>query len=160
MDIINIVFRFFDFFVVIGLAIYAMRHYLIPAVEKLMKEYNVFITSLENDSKNLELQTQSIAEEMQAQEHHFQALQEKFLLWQQKCDEQSTLQKIEQEKIGTMVEHRYQLKSSFIQYDQALQIELPVMIDTITKNLQAKFHGTDDQKDYLDELIQIMKDKA
>lgn len=160
MDIINVIFRFFDFFIVIGLAFFIIKYYLIPSVEKIMREYGVFIYNLESDCKNLQLQTQSISENLQDQEEHFQDMQSKFLTWQKKCEERTVLQKTAQEKIDSSMQNSYETRSSYIKNDRALEQQLPTIIDNVTKKLQMQFCQIDVQKNYIDELIQVMKEKS
>lgn len=160
MDVINIIFRLFDFCVVIGLAYYGIYTYLIPEVEKLMREYGVFIYNLESDCKNVRLQTQSILENIQDQDRQFQAIQKKFSTWQKKCDELVLLRKAEQEKIDAVMERRHEKRLSYIQHDQILQEKLPVILNSVTKDLQIRFSDTNAQEKYMDELIQIMKERS
>ncbi|MBP6870061.1 hypothetical protein KBC04_04215 [Candidatus Babeliales bacterium] len=160
MDIINIVFRFFDFFVVLGVGVYTVKHYLIPTVEKMMREYGVFIYNLESDCKNLQLQSQSIHENIQDQDQHFQVMQTKFLTWQKKCHELVVLQKSEQERIDGLMQQRFVIRSEYVKNDKALKEQLPAIVDTATKKLQQKFYGTEAQKQYIEELIQVMKVKS
>jgi len=160
MDIINVIFRFFDCFIVIGLAFFVIKYYLIPIVEKIMREYGVFIYNLESDCKNLQLQTQSICENIQDQEQHFQDMQRKFVIWQKKCEERTILQKSAQEKIDSCMQGSYETRSSYIKNDRALEEQLPAIIDNVTKKLQIQFSNIDFQKQYIDELIQVMKEKS
>ena len=74
MDSINIVFRHFDFFVIIALFIYVIRYHIIPLVEKILRDEGVFIYNLESDCKNLQLQTLSIYENLQDQDRQYQAM--------------------------------------------------------------------------------------
>lgn len=159
MDLINVFFRFFDFFIVIGLAFFVIKHYLIPSVEKIIREYNVFIYNLESDCKNLQLQTQSISENIQDEEQRFYDMERKFLLWQKKCEEKVILQKSAQEKIDNLMQNSYETRSNYIKNDQAVKKQLPAIINNVTKKLRVQFCQKNFQKQYLDQLIQIMKEK-
>ena len=160
MDIINIVFRFFDFFVIVGLIVYGIKHYVVPSVEKMLREYGVFIYNLESDCKNLQLQTQSIYENIQDQDQQFQLMQVKFAIWQKKCDERILAQKLEQQKTDEAMQNRFVIRSSYIKNDIIVQEQLPDILDATTKILQHKYHGTQQQKQYIDTLIQIMKEQS
>lgn len=160
MDIINCLFRFFDFFVVIGLAFYCIKYYVIPGVEKLMREYGLLMYNLESDCKNVQLQVQSILENIQDQDRHFQMMQEKFLIWQKKCDEKTMLQQLAQEKIDASIEQSYVVRLNYIKNNTVLQEQLPDIIAGTTQKLQNRFSTIDTQKQYIDQLIQLMKEKS
>jgi hypothetical protein len=160
IDTINIVFRFLDFFVIVGVIFYGMKHYIIPAVEKMLREYGVFIYNLESDCKNLQLQTQSIYENMQDQDRHFQAMQARFAIWQKKCNERIAAQKLEQEKTDQMMQNRFEIRSEFIRNDNFVQQQLPMILDATTKILQNKYHVVDKQKEYIATLIHVMKEQS
>ena len=158
MDVISIVFRFFDFFVIIGLLFYLVKQYVIPMVEKMLREYGVFIYNLESDCKNLQLQTQSIHENIQDQDRQFQIMQLKFAVWQKKCDERLEAQILEQKKIDALMQDRFVIRSQYVKNDNALQDQLPIILDRATETLQQKYHGIELQKQYIDELIHVMKE--
>jgi len=160
MDVVNIVFRFLDFFVIAGVVLYATKKYLVPMVEKSIREYNVFVYNLESDCKNLQLQTESIYENMQDQDRQFLAMHIKFEVWQKKCHEKMILQCESQEYIDKSMKKRFNIRSDYVKNDRAIKEELPVILDSVTKSLQAKYYGTDAQKQYIDELIQVMKEKS
>lgn len=160
MDIINCVFRFFDFFVVIGLAVYYFNYYVVPQVEKMIREYSVFIYNLESDYKNLQLQVQSIQENIQDQDRHFQAMQEKFLVWKKKCDEKSILQQAKQEEIDQRIKESFILKTGFIERSAILKNELPEIMSIVKKKLHTQFSSSQAQKNYMHELIEVMKEKS
>ena len=160
MDVINVVFRLFDFFVIVGLIVYAIRHYVIPTVEKMLREYGVFIYNLESDCKNLQLQTQSIYENIQDQDRQFQVMQAKFVIWQKKCDERIVIQKLEQQRTDEAMQNRFMTRSSYIKNDMIVKEQLPAILDATTKTLQRKYHGTQQQKQYIDTLICVMKEQS
>ncbi len=160
IDTINIVFRFLDFFVIVGVIFYGMKHYIIPAVEKMLREYGVFIYNLESDCKNLQLQTQSIYESMQDQDRQFQAMQGRFAIWQKKCSERIVAQKLEQEKTDQMMQNRFEMRSEFIKNDNFVQQQLPIILHATTKVLQQKYHAVDKQKEYIATLIHVMKEQS
>lgn len=160
MNVVNILFRFFDLFVIIGLIMYAMKQYLIPMVKKLLQEHGIFISSLETDCKKLQAQSRSIYENIQDQERSFQILQARFEIWQKKCDERLAVQKIEQQRVDESMQNRFLVRSEYIKNDTALKDQLPIILDITTKNLEQKYHGTDVQKQYIDELIQVMKEQS
>ena len=160
IDTINIVFRFLDFFVIVGVIFYGMKHYIIPAVEKMLREYGVFIYNLESDCKNLQLQTQSIYESMQDQDRQFQAMQGRFAIWQKKCSERIVAQKLEQEKTDQMMQNRFEMRSEFIKNDNFVQQQLPIILHAATKVLQQKYHAVDKQKEYIATLIHVMKEQS
>jgi hypothetical protein len=160
MDVINIVFRFFDFFVIIGLIIYGTRRHLIPMVEKLLREYGVFIYNLESDCKNLQLQTQSIYENIQDQDRQFQVMQKRFEMWQKKCEERLVLQQAEQQRTDDVMQNRFVVRSNVIKNDIAIKNQLPTILDAATKTLQGKYQGTSEQKQYIEKLIHVMKEQS
>lgn len=160
MNIINVIFRFFDFFIIIGCAVFCIQRYIIPVVEKMIKEYTVFLYNLESDCKNLQLTTQSIYEKIQDQDLQFQSLQNKFVHWQKKQTEQLELQIIEQQKIDQIMQQRFEIQSSFIKNDYIIKEQLPMILDTATKKLQLKYHAPCAQQEYLDALINLMKDRS
>jgi len=160
IDTIDIVFRFFDFFVVVGVIFYAIKNYIIPAVEKMLREYGVFIYNLESDCKNLQLQTQSIYEKMQDQDRQFQAMQARFVMWQKKCNERVLAQKLEQKKIDITMQDRFDMRSEYMKNDSLIQEQLPAILDATTKTLQHVYHGGYKQKQYIDTLIHGMKERS
>lgn len=160
MDAINIVFRFLDFFVIVGLVCYAVKQYVIPAVEKMLREYSVFIYNLESDCKDLQCQTQSIYENIQDQDRQFQLMQSRFLIWQKQCDNRLAAQKLEQQRIDNEMQNRFLVRSDFIKNDNAIKDQLPAILCGATKALQQKYNNTHVQKQYIDELIHIMKEKS
>lgn len=160
MNVLNIVFKFFDCFVIIGLMFYVIKQYLIPMVEKLLREYGVFIYNLESDCKNLQSQTQSIHENIQDQDRQFQAIQLRFLTWQKKCDERVGAQKVEQLRIDSAMHQRFIIRSQYVKNDSALQEQLPAILVHATKALQRKYYEVDEQRKYIDELIHVMKDRS
>lgn len=160
MDVINIVFRFFDFFVILGIGFYGVRKYVIPAVEKILREYGVFIYNLESDCKNLQSQAQSIYERTQDQEREFQLMQAKFSAWQAQCDKQAVLQKLEQQKTDHAIEKAFILRSNYIKKARIVKTQLPVILQTAMETLQHKYHEAGVQKQYIDELIDVMKEQS
>jgi len=160
MDAINIVFRFIDFFIILGIGFYAMKKYILPAVRKMLRERGVFLYNLESDCKNLKLQARSIHENMQDQERDYQAMQARFVIWQKKCNEFVALQKLEQGKIDEAMKGRFDIRSDYIQNDSVVKQQLPTILETSTQMLKKKYHGTDAQKQYIDELIHVMKEQS
>ncbi len=160
MDTINIVFRFFDFFVVVGILFYGIKHYVIPTVEKMLREHGLFIYNLESDCKNLQLQADSIYENIQDQERQFKAMEARFAIWQQKCNERVVIQKTKQQQTDDAMQGRFVVKLEYIQNDNLMQKQLPVILDETTKALEHKYHGSDQQKQYIDTLIHVMKEQS
>lgn len=160
MDFINIIFRFFDFFVIVGLAVYGFKHYIIPAIEKMLREYGVFIYNLQSDCKDLQLQTQAISENIQDQDRQFLAMQAKFVVWQKKCDERIALQVKEQELTDAKMQKRFEVRSEFVKNDAMLKEQLPGILDTVAHDLHMKYRSIDIQKQYIDTLIDIMKEPS
>lgn len=160
INIINIFFRFLDFFVIAGLLIYAVIFYLIPAVEKMFREYGVFLYNLESDCKDLQLQTQAIYENIQDQDRQFLAMQARFAVWQKKCHEQVIIQKKEQELTDVLMRQRCEIQSDFIKNDTLLQRNLPSILDAVTSDLQIKYRASENQKQYIDTLVGIMKEPS
>ncbi len=160
INIMNIFFRFLDFFVIAGLLIYAVIFYLIPAVEKMFREYGVFLYNLESDCKDLQLQTQAIYENIQDQDRQFLAMQARFAVWQKKCHEQVIIQKKEQELTDVLMQQRCQIQSDFIKNDKLLQRNLPSILDSVTSDLQIKYRASENQKQYIDTLVGIMKEPS
>ncbi len=160
MDVINIVFRFFDFFVIIGLVWYAVRNYVIPTVEKLLREYGVYIYNLESDCKKIQLQAQSVYENIQDQDRQFQAMQARFIMWQNKCNERVQLQLLEQKEIDRLMQQRFEIRSLVIKNDILVKEQFPAILDAATKTLQLNYYGTDAQKQYIDTLIHVMKEQS
>ena len=160
MDAINIIFRCFDFFVIVGLIVYGVKHYVVPAVEKMLRDHNMFLDNLENDCQNLQAQTQSIYENIQNQDRQFQLLQSKFLAWKEKCAERIGVQKLEQQKTDAAMQNRFLTRSDYIKNDMMIKEQLPAILDVTAKRLQVKYHGTDKQKQYIDTLIHVMKERS
>jgi hypothetical protein len=160
MDVVNIIFRFFDFFVIVGVLFYATKRYIIPTVEKLLREYGVFIYNLESDCKKLQLQSQSIHENIQDQDRQFQVMQARFLTWQNKCNERIFVQKAEQQRIDDRMQQRFELRSQYVKNDNAIKEQLPAILVSTTKILQKKYHEMDVQKQYINELIHVMKERS
>ncbi len=160
MDIISIIFRFFDFFVIVGLLFFCIKKYIIPGVEKMLREYGVFIYNLESDCKNLQLQTQSIHENIQDQDRQFQAMQARFLVWQKKCDERFNLEKLHQQRIDGVMQRRFDIRSEYIKNDSAIKEQLPDILEGVAQVLQKKYHGTQVQKQYIEELVCSMKERS
>lgn len=160
INIINIFFRFLDFFVIAGLLIYAVIFYLIPGVEKMFREYGVFLYNLESDCKDLQLQTQAIYENIQDQDRQFLAMQARFAVWQKKCHEQVIIQKKEQELTDVLMQQRCEIQSDFIKNDKLLQRNLPSILDSVTSDLQIKYRASENQKQYIDTLVGIMKEPS
>ena len=158
IHLIDIIFRFLDFFVIIALAMYGVKHYLIPAVEKMLREYGVFMYNLESDCKNLQLQTQAIYENIQDQDRNFQALQSKFMIWQKKCDELVIVQQQEQYQVDQNMQKRFEVRSKFIKNDELVKQQLPAILDGVVQDLQTKFRSVEMQKQYIDKLIDVMKE--
>lgn len=160
IHLIDIIFRFLDFFVIIVLAVYGIKHYLIPTVEKMLREYGVFIYNLESDCKNLELQSQAIYENIQDQDRQFQTLEAKFKIWQKKCDALIVSEQQEQLIIEQKMQKRFQVRSVFIKNDHLIKQQLPAILDSIADDLQTKFRSIDTQKQYIDTLIDVMKEPS
>ena len=160
MNAINIIFRFVDFFVIIGIGFYVMRKYILPAVKKMLRECGVFLYNLESDCKNLKLQARSISENIQDQEREYQTMQARFVVWQKKCDDLVVLQKLEQHKIDESMKGRFDVRSDYIKNENEIKQQLPSILNTSTQVLQQKYHGTDAQKQYIDELIHVMKEQS
>ena len=158
IHLIDIIFRFLDFFVINALAMYGVKHYLIPAVEKMLREYGVFMYNLESDCKNLQLQTQAIYENIQDQDRNFQALQSKFMIWQKKCDELVIVQQQEQYQVDQNMQKRFEVRSKFIKNDELVKQQLPAILDGVVQDLQTKFRSVEMQKQYIDKLIDVMKE--
>ena len=83
MMIINILFQFLNFFVLVALFYYVIRNYVIPFVTKMMTEYDLFIYKLKDDRQIIKKDCQKISEKIDYQEEQLQLMQAKFLLWQE-----------------------------------------------------------------------------
>ena len=160
MDFINVIFRFFDFFVIIGLAVYGIKHCIIPAVEKMLREYGVFIYNLESDCKNLQLQTQAIYENIQDQDRQFLAMRLKFVTWQKRCHEKIVLQKAGQEETDAAMQRRFEVRSEFIKNDALIKEQLPDILDAVAHDLHMKYRLASLQKEYIGTLIEVMKEPS
>lgn len=160
IDIINVVFRFFDFFIIIGCCVFAIKKHVIPSVEKMLREYGVFIYNLESDCKNLQLQTQSIYENIQDKNQQFQVMKSKFEIWQKKCDERIALHVDEQRIRDEAMQKRFQVQSFFIHNDYILKQQLPIILETATKKLEITYRQSYAQKEYLDSLVHVMKERS
>ncbi|MBV8660666.1 MAG: hypothetical protein JO129_00795 [Candidatus Dependentiae bacterium] len=137
-----------------------MKKHVIPMVEKLLQEYGIFISKLEADCQKIQEESLSISENIQNQEHNFQSLQTRFEIWRKKCDERLSVQKAEQQKVDELMQERFLVRSAFIKNDFALKDQLPIILDATTKNLEQKYDGAEIQKQYIDELIQVMKEQS
>jgi hypothetical protein len=137
-----------------------MRQYIIPAVEKMLREYGVFMYNLESDSKNLQLQTQSIYENIQDQDRNFQLMQTRFAVWKKKCDERVLAQKHEQARTDDLMRHRFIVRTEHIKNENAIKEEFPDILDAATKILQIKYHNPHEQRQYVELLISIMKERS
>ncbi len=160
INFIQIIFRFFDFFVVIAVAVYGITYYLIPAVEKMLREYGVFIYNLESDCKNLQLQTEAIYENIQDQDRQFQSLESKFKVWQKKCDELIIAVQQEQLSIHQKIQQRFEIRSKFIENDELIKKQFPAILDNVVTDLQVKFRCPQMQQQYIDTLIDVMKESS
>lgn len=160
MDLISIVFKFLNFFVIIGVAMYCIQHYVIPMVEKMLREYGVFIYNLESDYKDLQLQNQSIYENIQDQDRQFQVMKTRFVQWQKKCEERRVVQQLHQKTTDEAMQNRFVVRSCIIKNDRAIKDQSPVILNTVTQTLQSKYQNADEQKQYIEKLIQIMKEQS
>lgn len=160
IDFINVIFRYIDFLVIMIVGYFSITRYGLPIIEKLIREYEVFIYNLKSDSKNVLLQTQAIYENIQDKEQQFLAMQKKFIIWQKKSNLQKEYQQQEQQRIDLLVADHFALRSACLQNETMKQEQLPVIVDAATVALQKKYQAIDLQKQYIDELIHFMKEKS
>ncbi len=158
IDITTIIFRVFDFFVVAGVAVFIVKKYIIPAVEKMLKDENILLYNLESDGKNLQLQTQAIYENIQDQDRKFQILRNKFVVWQKTCDARLLVEQQERQLAQVSMLKNFETKLSFLQNHLVLQQQIPKILDAVTRDLQKKYSKVDDQKEYINTLIHEMKE--
>ncbi len=160
MDVINIVFKFLNFFVIVGIATYCVKHYVIPMVEKMLREHGVFIYNLESDYRDLQLQNQSISENIQDQDRQFRVMQTRFIQWQKKCEERLVVQQLHQQQTDDAMQNRFLVRSNIIKNDRVVKDQLPIILSSAAKVLQGKYQNVDEQKQYIEKLIQIMKEQS
>lgn len=160
IDLISVVFVFLNFFVILGVIIFAVRRRLVPAAEKMLREQGVFFYNLESDYKDLQLQNQSIYENIQDQDRKFQALQARFVMWQKNCDKRVVLEQQDQLKIDEAMQQRFAMRAQMIEQHAVIKQQLPVIVAAATKSLQSKYQNVDEQKEYIEKLIGVMKERS
>ena len=97
---------------------------------------------------------------MQDQDQHFHDLQQRFMVWKKKCHERQVLQQVEHEKIALKMQERYALRSYHVTYDKALQQQVPDIVENAEKILHNAYQEHAAQKQYIDELLDVMKVKS
>jgi hypothetical protein len=159
MNAMTIIFKFLDFFVIVGVLFFVSKKYIIPMVEKSLREYGLFLYNLDSDCKNLQLQTQSIYENMQDQELEFRAMQHKFSGWQQRCHQLKKIQDKEQETINDLLQDRFLHRSQCLKNRKVIEKQVPLILDNVVEQLQEKYNQQDVQKQYVEQVVQFMKEQ-
>ncbi|MGZ6250877.1 MAG: hypothetical protein ACXWL2_02515 [Candidatus Chromulinivorax sp.] len=158
MNIIIVIFKFLDFFVIIGFLTFVIKKYIIPMVEKALKEYGVFLYNLESDTKNLQLQSQAIYEGIEDQQLEFQAMQKKFLTWRQNCDRIKSIQEQEQVKNNQIMLQNFITRAHCMHNATIIKKEVPIILENVTCKIQEIYQQQDLQKKYIDQITQFMKE--
>ena len=158
MNIISVIFKFLDFFVIVGFLTFVVKKYIVPMVEKSLKEYGVFLYNLESDTKNLQLQSQAIHEGIQDQQLEFQAMQKKFLTWQKNCDRIKHIQEEEQAKNHQIMVQNFLTRAHCMHNAKIIKQEVPIILKNVTCKVQEIYQQQDLQKKYIDQITQFMKE--
>jgi len=157
--IINILFQFLNFAVLMTLFYYGIQKFLIPSVNKMIEKYDNFIFELKDSRQAVENKCQAITEKINSQEEQFKAVQLKFVVWQEKCRDRKILQITDQHQIVENIQNRFLLRSQVVMNEVAIKEQLPYILEKTAKKLQEKYHVADTQKVYINELIHVMKEQ-
>ena len=158
--IIDVVFKLLNFFVLAGLSYYVIQRYMVPAVVKMIAEYDVFINKLKDDAQAIQVDCQLITKKSNSQELQFQAMQVRFLEWQQKCQSQKNIRMVNQQHIEKKIQSRFDVRSHVVMNELAIKEQLPYILDRVTQKLQEKYSSTESQDKYIKELIHAMKEQS
>jgi|GEM_PF-1346920 len=159
IDNVNIAFRILNFLVLLVLIYYGSKKYLVPSFLEQMEKYGLYLNGLYNDCSSLKSDSRLIIKKMHAQDEHFLMMQKRFSTWKNACNNKIELDKLDRKEIDNNIQKRFVMRSEYVKNDTAMQKELPIILDVVSKKLQIKYHAIDVQKRYINELIDVMKEQ-
>ncbi|AXK60581.1 hypothetical protein [Candidatus Chromulinivorax destructor] len=159
MIFLNFIFQVLNFFVLITVFYYAIQRLIIPAVVKMIELYDIFIQSLKHDRQEVIADYQVILKEIDTQEQQFELMQDKFLAWEKKCQQDRSQRLAEQKKIEQSLQDRFIIRSQVIMNELAIKEQLPYILAQVTEQLQLKYQAAEFQKKYTQDLIDGMKEQ-
>lgn len=159
MIFLNFIFQVLNFLVLITVFYYAIQRLIIPAVVKMIELYDIFIQSLKHDRQEVIADYQVILKEIDTQEEQFELMQDKFLAWEKKCQQDRSQRLAEQKKIEQSLQDRFVIRSQVIMNELAIKEQLPYILAQVTEQLQLKYQVAEFQKKYTQDLIDGMKEQ-
>lgn len=159
MIFLNFIFQVLNFLVLITVFYYAIQRLIIPAVVKMIELYDIFIQSLKHDRQEVIADYQVILKEIDTQEQQFELMQDKFLAWEKKCQQDRSQRLAEQKKIEQSLQDRFIIRSQVVMNELAIKEQLPYILAQVTEQLQLKYQAAEFQKKYTQDLIDGMKEQ-
>lgn len=159
IDAINVLFRWLDFVVIMVGAVYLVVSKLTPVVLKMIADHALFLYNLRDDCKHVQLQNDSLHSAIEEQDRAYLNLRHKFELWHAICDKKKEERCHLQQIIDTKMIERSQVRSHFLQDKQCLVYQIPQVVQRVEQQLVEKFQSPTEQKEYLNTLISVMKER-
>ena len=157
---INVIFRLLNFIILASLFYYIIKKFIIPFIIKTIAAYDIFISKLKEDVQVLQKDNKNLAEKANCQESEFQAMEIKFLQWQQKCRDHKMASIIDKKRIERLIQDRFEVRSQVVMNELAIKEQFPYILDRATQKLQEKYQTNESQGKYIQELIHVMKEQS
>lgn len=160
MILINLIFSFLNFLLLIAVFYYVIQRFIVPAVVNMIKIYDAFIHRLQYDRQEVISDYQLILKNIDEQEEQFQVVQVKFLVWEKKCNDMRLERLAQQKKVERVLHDRFVIRSQVVMNELAIKNQLPNILDQVTQQLQSEYQVIEFQKKYTKDLIDLMKEQV
>lgn len=156
---IDIIFRYCNFIIVVVLAIYVIRRYVIISLISLMRKAREQKAALVKQFKNLQKELVQIEDDASDQEKDFRRMQAKFKTWSEsvEVEKQQILALLEKRK--EELEYKQMQKVQSLQQRKLVKEQFPELLEDIKQDLQKEF--ADDTKQaqaYTNKLFRFLEE--
>jgi len=157
MSWLIIIFKILNFAVLIALAWYAIKRYLVPLTYRAMQEYDDFLIQLLTKKRQFQEKEDIVRSQMHQQDLFFLDIEKKFALWklalekeQAKKDKQQCI--LEQEIHDITAQRVYNLQTKLAQKQL-----FPKIIQEATSEIKQYYADPEIQKRYADMIVADLK---
>jgi hypothetical protein len=156
-SIISIVFRFLNFGVLLGLAVYAFRRYANPFLRAQIGAKDAALYALKQQRDELKSQVRVL--ELQAHQHDAQRLSMRLKLerWQEVWQSQERLRYEEKQRLTTLLTKKAELQAQTRMLDQLQRNIFPAVLAQSRTALQNYFEHPEHEHKFTEQLLTFMQ---
>ncbi len=156
-EIINIIFRFINFAIVIFLIIYVFKKYLLSVIKKQILEKNEKFIRLKERYFELVKKYSNLDKEIINQKESSNNLINKINVWNNFVDNQIKDKNVQQDKIKLKLNEKFKKMEQKILKDHITEKIVPEAIQEAKNKLEKEFQIDDNALKYQNNLIELLK---